>query len=66
MPLPTVRAVLTAKIQRLQQKKQQAVATAQECQVQIDVLRDLRDNLTPGEETKLAELQTLSVIKAED
>lgn len=64
--MATVREVLTAKIQRLVQKRQQLVQLAQEIQAEIDQLRAERDALVVADEDRLARLQALGVIEAKD
>lgn len=64
--MPTVREVLTNRIQRLRQKRQQAVDLAQSLQADIDALVAARDGLTTADETHCAMLQSLGVIEARD
>lgn len=64
--MPTVREVLTARIQRLRQKKQQAVDLVQSLQAEIDALVLERDTLTLADEDRCARLQSLGVIEARD
>lgn len=64
--MATVREILTAKIQRLRQKRQMAVDNAQSLQAEIDALVAERDGLTQNDEDRCARLQALGVIEAKD
>ena len=62
----TVRDSLTARLQRLRGRKAHLQAELAEVNAKIDDVQALRDALTVGEETLLATLADLGVIKAED
>lgn len=64
--MATVREVLTNKIQRLRDRKQRLQADIVEINALIDQLQALKDGLTAGDEDKLAQLQGVAIIKAED
>ncbi len=64
--MPTVREVLTARIQRLVGKRQHAVELAQTLQSEIDAARAELAALSGVDEGKLARLQAIGVIKIED
>lgn len=65
-PPPTVRDTLKARLQRLKDKKQRLVNEQAACQVELDAVKAELDGLTVADEDKLARLQQLAVIKAED
>lgn len=64
--MATVREVLKAKLERLRDKKARLVSEAQSLQDEIGALKTELDALAPIDEDRLARLQALAVIKAED
>jgi len=61
--MPTIRDTLTAKLERLRDKKARLQAEAVAVQAEIDRLKATKDALTPADDVKLADLQAVGVIK---
>lgn len=64
--MPTVREVLKARIDRLQERKARLVLEAQTLQIEIDALQAERVSLTASHDDLFQRLQALGVMKAED
>ena len=64
--MTTVREALTAKINRMQERKAALQADIAVLNTKIADLRAERDALTPADDDRFARLQSLEVIKATD
>lgn len=62
----TIREAFKIRLDRLQAQRAELVAKAQEIQAQIDALIAARNALTVSDETTLANLQSLSMIQAQN
>lgn len=62
----TIREAFKIRLDRLQAQRAELVAKAQEIQAQIDALIAARNALTVSDEATLANLQSLSMIQAQN